>query len=468
MTVLKQSPETPSAPSFLTAFITFCTLIIGLMSGLFVLEAGLHGLLLIAVGLTVVLGLWLGHSYQQIREFIFSGIQQSAPALIIFLLIGVVIAAFIQAGTVATLIYYVLHILSPITFLPIGLVLCSLMSFTTGTSWGTVATVGIVLMTVGTHFGVPTGISAGMIIAGASFGDKMSPVSDTTNLAALSAGAPLYRHIQSMRITTLPSYLITFAGFLVIGVFLNIESAQPIPTTTFIDALDHTFNLHWITLGPLILMLGLSRFKVPAEAVLLLASIAAMCIAFGVQNFDPAQLITSVFTGVKIETPDPLLDTLLNRGGMQAMAWTLTLAIIAVTLGALLNGLGVLSALLSPLTRLMHRPAALITTSTIAATASTATLAEPYAAITLTGQVFKPSYQASTLDSAILSRTIEEGSTLTAALIPWTTTAVFYAAILGVQCLEYAPYALLNWMNPLIGILFAWLGMGLRIPPPRA
>ena len=117
MTVLKQSPETPSAPSFLTAFITFCTLIIGLMSGLFVLEAGLHGLLLIAVGLTVVLGLWLGLSYQQIREFIFSGIQQSAPALIIFLLIGVVIAAFIQAGTVATLIYYVLHILSPITFI---------------------------------------------------------------------------------------------------------------------------------------------------------------------------------------------------------------------------------------------------------------------------------------------------------------------------------------------------------------
>ena len=150
------------------------------------------------------------------------------------------------------------------------------------------------------------------------------------------------------------------------------------------------------------------------------------------------------------------------------MAWTLTLAIIAVTLGALLSSLGLLSALLLPLSQLMRRPAALITTSTIAATASTATLAEPYAAITLTGQVFKPSYQASTLDSAILSRTIEEGSTLTAALIPWTTTAVFYAAILGVECLVYAPYALLNWMNPLIGILFAWLGIGLRVPAPRA
>ncbi|MGB1537220.1 MAG: Na+/H+ antiporter NhaC family protein [Pseudomonadales bacterium] len=468
MTDDHQAPATPSAPSFLTAFFTFTALIIGLMSGLYVLEAGLHGLLLIAVALTAALGLWLGHSYHQLRKFIFSGIQKSAPALIIFLLIGVVIAAFIQAGTVATLIYYVLQILSPTTFLPVGLILCSLMSFTTGTSWGTVATIGIVLMSVGAHFGIPPGISAGMVIAGASFGDKMSPVSDTTNLAALSAETPLYRHIQSMRITTLPSYLLTFAGFLIIGMILNIESAQAIPSTTFIAALDNTFNLHWVTLGPLILMLGLSRFKVPAEAVLLLASIAAMCIAFTMQKFDAAELITSVFTGVNIQTPDPLLDTLVNRGGMQAMAWTLTLAIIAVTLGALLSSLGLLSALLLPLSQLMRRPAALITTSTIAATASTATLAEPYAAITLTGQVFKPSYQASTLDSAILSRTIEEGSTLTAALIPWTTTAVFYAAILGVECLVYAPYAILNWMNPLIGILFAWLGIGLRMPAPRA
>ena len=239
-------------------------------------------------------------------------------------------------------------------------------------------------------------------------------------------------------------------------------------SATFIEALDKTFSLHWITLTPLVLMLGLSRIKVPAEAVLLISSLVAMFIALTMQKFSPAQLITSVYAGVQIETPEPLLSTLFNRGGMQAMTWTLTLAIIAISLGALLNGLGLLDALLRPLTRFMNRPAALITTSTVAASASTATLAEPYAAIILTGQVFKPSYQRNKLDSAILSRSIEEGSTLTAALIPWTTTAVFYAAILGVTCLEYAPYALLNWMNPLLGILFAWLGIGLRMPQHRS
>ena len=447
-------------PSFTVAATSTALLFAWLVAGLFVLEAGLHGLLLTALISLIGLGLWLGVSYNTLRKFVFDGLAASMPALIIFILIGVVIASFIQSGTVGTLVYYGLQLLRPELFLPGGLLLCSFMSFATGTSWGTVATCGIVLMSVGQSLGFPLPLTAGMVIAGASFGDKMSPVSDTTNLAAMSAGTTLYRHIQAMSLTTGPSYLIALVIFAILGSTYGAAPADQAAAVALLAALDATFTIHWLTLIPIALMLILGWRRVPPEAVMIAASFSALIIAWGLQDASVARLLTSLYTGVSQETGAPLLDTLINRGGIGAMAWTLTLAILAIAMGALLSQLNLLKALLEPIAERIQRPAQLLTASTAAATASNAALTEPYAAIILNGQVFQDAYDRHNIDRAMLSRTLEEGSTLTAALIPWTTTAIFYSAILGVSSLDYAPFALLNWMNPLIGIAMAWLGIG--------
>lgn len=431
-----------------------------LVAGLFILEAGLHGLLLTALISLIGLGLGLGVPYRTLRKFVFDGLAASMPALIIFILIGVVIASFIQSGTVGTLVYYGLQLLRPELFLPAGLLLCSFMSFATGTSWGTVATCGIVLMSVGQSLGFPLPLTAGMVIAGASFGDKMSPVSDTTNLAAMSAGTDLYRHIQAMSLTTGPSYVIALIAFAILGGTYGSGAVDNTAPAALMTALDASFTLHWVTLMPIGLMLVLSWQRVPPEAVLILASLAGLVIAWGLQDVPLAALLTSLYAGVSRETGAPLLDTLINRGGIGAMAWTLTLAILAIAMGALMSQLNILKALLAPIAQRIQRPAQLLTASTTAAAASNAALTEPYAAIILNGQVFQDVYDRHDIDRAMLSRTLEEGSTLTAALIPWTTTAIFYSAILGVSSLDYAPFALLNWMNPLIGIAMAWLGLG--------
>jgi|TARA_B110000914_G_C15515632_1_gene473370 NhaC family Na+:H+ antiporter len=447
-------------PSFSVAAGSLALLFGWLSAGLFVFGAGLHGLLLIALISLTGLGLWLGVPYSALRKFLFDGLSSSMPALIIFILIGVVIASFIQSGTVATLVYYGLQLLRPELFLPAGLLLCSFMSFATGTSWGTVATCGIVLMSVGESLGFPLPLTAGMVIAGASFGDKMSPVSDTTNLAAMSAGTDLYRHIYAMSLTTGPSYVLALIAFAILGGTYGSGAVDNAAPAALITALDVSFTLHWVTLMPIALMLVLSWQRVPPEAVLTLASLAGLVIAWGLQDVPLAALLTSLYAGVSRETGAPLLDTLINRGGIGSMAWTLTLAILAIGMGALLSQLNLLKAFLAPITQRIKRPAQLLTASTTAAAASNAALSEPYAAIILNGQVFQDVYDRHDIDRAMLSRTLEEGSTLTAALIPWTTTAIFYSAILGVSSLDYAPYALLNWMNPLIGIAMAWLGIG--------
>jgi len=263
-----------------------------------------------------------------------------------------------------------------------------------------------------------------------------------------------------MSLTTGPSYVLALIAFAILGGTYGSGAVDNAAPAALITALDVSFTLHWVTLMPIALMLVLSWQRVPPEAVLTLASLAGLVIAWGLQDVPLAALLTSLYAGVSRETGAPLLDTLINRGGIGSMAWTLTLAILAIGMGALLSQLNLLKAFLAPITQRIKRPAQLLTASTTAAAASNAALSEPYAAIILNGQVFQDVYDRHDIDRAMLSRTLEEGSTLTAALIPWTTTAIFYSAILGVSSLDYAPYALLNWMNPLIGIAMAWLGIG--------
>jgi len=446
-------------PSVLHAAITLLGLAIWISYGIFGLGADLHGILLLGLVWVVTNCIVLRCSYAQIQVAMVAGMNRAMPAMFIFLMIGVVIATFIQGGTVGTLIYYGLKFMHPAIFLPAGLILC--MSVAVGTSWGTVGTGGIVLIGIGSAMGIPLPIVAGMIISGASFGDKMSPVSDTTNLAAVSTDVDLYAHIKSMAYTTIPTYIITLVAFSWIGWSF---ADQPLPAdelNLLLGALDSTFTINVFMLLPMVVLLTLSMRGVAAEAAMLLAGLAAAILAVLFQQQSVVAVVSGFYDGAKIQTGVDSLDPLLNRGGITDMAWTFTLSFVAISLGSVLQHMGFLNVLMEWLLRQVKRAASLISAAIVGCFAANLTLGESYISMILTGQMFKKKFDDQGVDRAVLSRSIEEGGTLMTALIPWTTTGAFYAGTLGVATLDYAQWSLLNWINPLIGILFAWLGLAL-------
>lgn len=450
-----QSLSLSSAAAVLLSLFTW------LILGLFTLSLSPHALLLTSIGALMLFGRLNGVRTEELRKGLFQGIQDSIPALIIFLMIGVLMASFMLSGTVASLLYYGLNLLKPEWFAPATLVLCAVMSSATGTSWGTVATLGIALMGLGQIFGIQPALIAGAAIAGASFGDKMSPISDTTNLAALASGTDLYRHIHSMSLTTWPAFLIAVIVLTMIGYqpserFLSSSEISDLSAT-----LEANFNLSWLTLTPLALMAYLALRRIAAESTMFLTSAYAMALAMVLQGTHIIEVMAAIYQGTQFNTGEASLDALFSRGGIASMTWTLTLALIAVALGGVLRALKVFEILLRTLVKRLQSRGSLVSTSTIGSTLGTAILTEPYIVIILTGQLFRSVYSSRGYDLALLSRSIEEGSTLTAALIPWTTTGIFYASTLGLSVLDYAPYAVLNWLNLIIGIAFAWLGLGL-------
>lgn len=425
------------------------------------LKAGLHGILLIALVWVNINSLLLGAKYSEVQKAMLSGSTRAMPAMFIFLLIGVVIVTFIHSGTVATLVYYGLKFMHPAVFLPAGLILCSLMSLATGTSWGTVGTGGIVLIGVGSAMGIPLPIVAGMIISGASFGDKMSPVSDTTNLAALASESDLYAHIKSMLYTTGPSYLLAIIGFTWIGLGFTEQKLPEADLQVLLTGLESAFTINVFMLLPMLVLLGLAMKRVAAEAAMLVASLVAAVMAILFQDRGLAEVVTGFYEGAKIVTGIETLDKLFNRGGIVDMAWTFTMTVIAVSLGGVLEYFGFLNVLISAILKRIKQAASLVTTTIVTAFASNLAMGESYISIILGGQMFKEDFDKRGLDRSVLSRSLEEGSTLMTALIPWTTTGAFYTATLGIATLDYAQWALLNWINPLVGILFAWLGIAL-------
>jgi len=449
-------------PSLLHAAICFAGVFLLISLGLFVYEASIHAIIFLTLVWSSLQAHWLGYSFIDIRHMMDDGIIKALPAIYIFLLIGMVISSFMQSGTIASLLYYGIDLLSPTIFLATGLILCSFMSVATGTSWGTVGTVGVVLMGVGDAIGIPLPLVAGMIVSGATFGDKLSPISDTTNLAAMSAGTNLYRHIGAMLYTTIPTFLIVLGIFIFWGMQYG-DSALPRDHIDEIrTALAEAYQLNlWITLLPLLVMFGLSIKRYAAEVSMTCSIALAMLIAIVYQGKDSVDVINALWLNSAGTTGIERIDDLLGRGGVYSMAWTLLLSIMALALGGILHHAGFLRVLLVHIIARIRRISTLIATTIASGLIGNMAMGEAYISIILNCQLFKGAYQERGLDKAVLSRSVEEGSTLTTGLIPWTTAGTFYAATLGIPTLDYAPYALLNLLNPLVSIGMAIFGIGL-------
>ena len=405
--------------------------------------------------------LLLGSSWRSVQQGIVQGISQSLVAVCIIILVGMLIGLWIVGGTVPTIIYYGLHLIYPEMFLPVTFVICCITSLATGTSFGTIGTVGLALMSIGLGLGVPSAMTAGAIASGAFFGDKMSPLSDTTNVAPAIAGTDLFKHIGSMLWTTFPAAVISFGLYWFIGRDygagqVNWETVNEIRST-----LAGAFSLGVVTLIPAVLVILLSVFRLPVLATLTLGiCCSGLCAAFS-QGLGFKALLAASMHGYSSATGVAMVDKILSRGGIDMMSGTLIMLIGAMAMGGLLEQSRVLSVIIEALMRHVRGALGLILSTIAACYATLGVTGNMMLAIILPGKTFKPVFDRMGIAPEVLSRTLEDAGTLGSVLVPWGIPALFLMGALSVDA-SFIPYVFLSLISPLFAILYAATGFAFR------
>ena len=430
-----------------------------ILVGVLLLSYDIHIVLLVALAFVCLVSATLGYTFDDLVECMKKPLGQSMSAMIIFIFIGIIIASWIFSGTVPALIYYGLKYLTPKFFLPLGLLLCSVVSLSIGTSWGTLGTMGLAMMGIGTGMGIPAPLTAGMVISGSFFGDKMSPMSDTTNLAPAAAGTTLYKHISAMWKTTIPAYLITLALYTVIGFQYQAGDVDRAAIAQFSETLSEHFVIHPIVILPMVVLLLLNLFHFPAIPGMALGSLLGVILACTVQGTPLREVILGLNYGYTEATGVELVDTLLLRGGIQGMMYTFSLACIAISFGGVMEQVGYLHKLISVVVSRVKSDRLMVPLVIASTTLGTAAMGEVYLSIVVNGNLYRQAFRERGLRPEMLSRLLEEGGTLTQVFVPWSTSGVFIAATLGVTTAEYWKYALLNYINPLLSIVLALFGI---------
>ena len=425
-----------------------------------------HVPLAIGLAITGLVGLKLGFGWSDIEKGVFHVIHVSLPSVSVLITVGMIIGVWIASGTVPTLIYYGLIILSPEMFLAAAMLLCSVVSLSLGTSWGTVGTVGLALMGIGAGFGIPVYWTAGAVVSGAFFGDKVSPLSDTTNLAPAVAGTNLFAHIQNMMPTTVPAMLIALAIYLLAG-FVLIESGDVsfVRIESITSALLENFYISPLLLLPALLVIVLAIKRMPPIPSLVAGVVVGGITAMLTQGAGLHDIFTYSNSGYSIDTGVAEIDSLLNRGGIQSMMWTISLVLIALGFGGALERTGCLETIINWIISKVRGFAGIQTAAIGTSVATNLVAGDPYLSIALPGRMFAPVYRAMGYSTLNLSRAIEEGGTLMSPLIPWNAGGAFVisALALGIgngnlENLLYIPLAFACWLSPVIGILYAYGG----------
>jgi NhaC family Na+:H+ antiporter len=484
--------RTPSLP---VSLIPIVTLIVLLAASVALFGDGSSGgpnqiALVLATGVAVLIGALHGHSWPAIEKGVVLGISMALGAVIILLTVGALIGSWILAGIVPTMIYYGLQLLTPTVFLPSACLLCCFISLATGSSWTTAGTVGVALVGVAVAQGVNPGLAAGAVVSGAYFGDKMSPLSDTTNLAPAVAGTDLFVHIRHMAWTTTPSILLALILFVVLGLTITPprDTAQ---VSALLTALGGTFVLGPHLLLPVVLVLALVIKKVPAFPALLIGSLVGCVFAV---MFQPQATLTyanapdlpawaglikgawmSLFDGYKLQSGNAALDELLSRGGMGNMLSTVWLILMAMMFGAVMETTGMLQRIAASILGMVRSTGSLIAATLATSFGMNIVASDQYMAIVLPGRMYRAEYARRGLDPKNLSRALEDAGTLTSPLVPWNTCGAFMAQTLGVATFAYAPFALFNLINPLVSAAYGFTGFTIdklpatdAPPPPPA
>ncbi|MDI4636839.1 MULTISPECIES: Na+/H+ antiporter NhaC [Halomonadaceae] len=426
-----------------------------------------HIPLAIGLAITSLVGIKLGFRWKRIEEGIFHVIHVSLPSVSVLICVGMIIGVWIASGTVPTLIYYGLTLLSPAVFLAAAMILCSVVSLSLGTSWGTVGTVGLALMGIGAGFDIPVYWTAGAVVSGAFFGDKVSPLSDTTNLAPAVTGTDVFSHIKNMMPTTVPSMLIALAVYLVAGyTMIDDQSASFERITAITDSLETHFVISPWLLLPALLVIVLAVKRMPPIPSLFAGVLAGGATAMIAQGAGLHEVVTYANYGYTIETGVSAIDSLLNRGGIQSMMWTISLVLIALGFGGALEKTGCLEAIIRALMKKVRSFRGVQTSAVLTSVSTNLVAGDPYLSIALPGRMYAPTYRGLGYSTLNLSRAIEEGGTLVSPLVPWNAGGAFVISALGlgiadgnVENLLYIPLAFACWMSPVIGILYAQFGL---------
>lgn len=386
------------------------------------------------------------------------------PAIPVLLSIATVSASWMMSGVVPTLIVYGLEILNPMLFLFLTCSICAIVSVLSGTSWTTIATIGVAFIGIGSVMGYEPGWIAGAIISGAYFGDKVSPLSDSTVLASTSCGVEMFTHIKYMMITTIPSMTISLLVFLAYGLF---SSPQPmIEQHDIIVHLQSTFNISpWPLLIPLITC-TLIIFRVKPLMTLIISTSLGIIgmfifqpqIVASIDNNGFLAVIKVLFTSTSIDTGDEMLNSLVATGGMEGMMPTIYLVLCAMTFGGMLLGSGMIAAITKAFTRRLHSIRSIVTTTVGSGLFFNACTGDQYLSIILGGNVYKKLYRDNGLETRLLSRTLEDSVSVTSVLIPWNSCGVTQATVLGVATLTYLPYCIFNYLSPIMSIIVAYIG----------
>lgn len=382
------------------------------------------------------------------------------PIIILFL-VGALAGTWLISGVIPAMVYYGLQVLSPSIFLPASVIICAVISIATGSSWTTSATVGIALVGIGTALGINTGMIAGAVISGAYFGDKMSPLSDTTNLAPAMAGTDLFTHIRYMTLTTVPTLVVTLIVFSVLS--MNIETSGNADLSSLLSTINTTFHISpWLFIVPLVVIVLILLKTKPLIALgigVLLAAIFAFIfqpeILVHVSDSKLKSITTSIFTDTQITTDNEKLNDLFSAGGMEGMLWTINLIICAMVFGGIMDGIGALAKITKALLSVATTIFGLFASTVISCLGLNTIASDQYLAIVIPGKMFKKAYEDRGLAPENLSRTLEDSGTVTSVLIPWNTCGAYQSGVLGVDTLHYAGYAIFNWLSPFTTLLFA-------------
>lgn len=456
-TEILKTGEQPFRPSLAASLIIVGYLIISMAAAIFYLDQKLHVTMLTAFGVAVLVLTIEKCPYSKVEEAILEGSKLAVPTILILYSIGCLMGAWIASGTVPMIIYWGLKLINPSIFLVTACLACVITSLATGSSWSTIGTVGVALIGVGMGLEINPAMTAGAIVSGAAFGDKMSPLSDTTNVAPAVAEGDLFDHIKAMVYTAGPGIVIALVAFFVLGMKHG-GSADTETVSAILAALESQFHLNIITLIPPVLVIVLAVMKKPALPTLLISGIVAAAIAIFMQGETLPSIANIMENGYVSETGFADIDSLLSRGGLFSMNYTSSLTIIVMVYGSLLEKLGVLEVVLEKLKVLTRIVGSLVCTTVVTAILVNLITASQYMSIVLPGRMFVSEYKKKDMLPQTLSRTLEDSGTVTSLLIPWNLCGSFASTTLGVSCIAYLPFSVFNWIVPIIAIIYGFTG----------
>ncbi|MGE7982276.1 Na+/H+ antiporter NhaC [Solibacillus sp. NPDC093137] len=444
-------------PHFFEALILILFIIALISYSIMKLGSVPHVPIFIAIIILIMYGVLRKVPYRIMEQSMIASVSTSIGAVYIFLLIGVLISSWLISGTIPTLLYIGLSIITASFFYAVVFLITSIIGTAIGSSLTTVATVGVAMVGVASSIDASLAITAGAIVSGAFFGDKMSPLSDTTNLAATVAGIDLFTHIRNMMFTTIPAFIIS----LIVYAWLSPKS-QHMDTeliTSFKETLFATNLIHWYAIIPLVVLIVCTIFKLPSLATLAISAISGIVLSYFHSSIPLNELFAILYNGYSMETGVEAIDSLLTRGGMNSMLFTIILIVLSLSMGGLLFTLGIIQTLLQALQNQLKSVGSVITGTAFTAIGINVTIGEQYLSLLLTGEAFKEKFKAVQLHPKNLARTIEDAGTVINPLVPWSVCGLFIASTLNISVIDYLPFAFFCLLSPVITILFGWLNI---------